>query len=80
VRGHYELVPGQGRGVDWGLLALRTMWGKGSFGRYLLGDRSEPRWSLCPKRMLRDLVSDRGAGASDGDGAKIACAGPEVAR
>jgi hypothetical protein len=78
VRGHYELVPGQGRGVDWGLLALRTMWGNGSFGRYLLGDRSEPRWSLCPKRMVRDLMSARSAG--DGDGEKIACAGPEVAR
>jgi hypothetical protein len=77
VRGHYELVPGQGRGVDWGLLALRTMpAGSGSFGRYLLGDRSEPRWSLCPKRMLRDLVSDGRAGADDG--ARIACA--EVAR
>ena len=55
VRGHYELVPGPGRSVDWGLLALRTMpAGKGSFGRYLFGDRSEPRWSLCPKRRLRD--------------------------
>ncbi len=80
VRGHYELVPGPGRGVDWGLLALRTLpAGKGSFGRYLFGDRSEPRWSLCPKRMLRDLMSDGRAGAGDGDGAKIACAG-EVAR
>jgi hypothetical protein len=77
VRGHYELVPGQGFGVDWGLLALRTMPGSGAFGRYLLGDRSEPRWSLCPKRMLRRLVSDRGAG--DGDGAKVAC-GEEIAR
>ena len=79
VRGHYELVPGQGRGVDWGLLSLRTMPGfKDSFGRYVLGDRSEPRWSMCPKRILRDLLSDRGAGA-DG-GTRLACAGPEAAR
>jgi hypothetical protein len=77
VRGHYELVPGHGIGVDWGLLGLRTMWGKGSFARYLRGDRSEPHWSLCPKRMLRDLVSDRGAG--EGGDAKLACA-EEVAR
>ena len=63
VRGHYELVPGRGRGVDWGLLAVRTMVpGNGSFGQYLLGDRSEPRWSLCPKRMLRDLLSDGRSG------------------
>jgi hypothetical protein len=78
VRGHYELVPGPGIGVDWGLLALRTMPGShGSFGRYLRGDSSEPRWSLCPKRILRDLLSDRRAGA--GDGAKLACA-QDVAR
>jgi hypothetical protein len=79
VRGHYELVPGQGRGIDWGLLSLRTMSGnKDSFGRYLLGDRSEPRWSMCPKRILRNLLSDRGAGADDGT--RFACAGPEAAR
>jgi hypothetical protein len=77
VRGHYELVPGQGRGVDWGLLGLRTLWGKDSFARYLRGNRLEPRWSLCPKRILRDMFSDRGDGADPG--AKLACAG-EVAR
>ncbi len=78
VRGHYELVPGQGRGVDWGLLALRTMMpGNTSFARYLLGDRSEPRWSMCPKRLLRNLLSDGRAGADDG--VKIAC-GEEAAR
>jgi hypothetical protein len=73
VRGHYELVPGNGYGVDWGLLARRTGPGNGAFARYLRGDRSEPHWSLCPKRMLRDLFSDGRAG-TDGD-TKFACAG-----
>jgi hypothetical protein len=78
VRGHYELVPGHGRGVDWGLLAARTGPGNGAFGRYLLGDRSEPHWSLCPKRIMRDLLSDSRSGANADT--EIACAGPEDAR
>jgi hypothetical protein len=77
VRGHYELVPGPGISVDWGLLGLRTLWGNDSFARYLRGSRLEPRWSLCPKRILRGLLSDGGAGA--GVGAKLACA-EEAAR
>jgi hypothetical protein len=75
VRGHYELVPGHGRGVDWGLLLARTGPGRDAFGRYLLGDRSERHWSLCPKRIVRELFSARGSGANDD--ATIACAGPE---
>jgi hypothetical protein len=75
VRGHYELEPGNGYGVDWGLLARRTGPGNGAFARYLRGDRSEPHWSLCPKRMLRDLFSDNREGAEAG--ATIACGGPD---
>ena len=75
MRGHYELVPGNGYGVDWGLLARRTGPGNGAFARYLLGDRSERHWSWCPKRMLRDLFSDSRAGADGGP--QIACGGPD---
>jgi hypothetical protein len=70
VRGHYELVRGGGASVDWGLLARRTLLGKDSFARYLRGERSEPRWSLCPKRMIRDLLGARTEGA---ESAHIAC-------
>jgi len=75
VRGHYELEPGNGYGVDWGLLAARTGPGNGAFARYLRGDRSEPHWSLCPKRMLRDLLSVGRDGADAGP--KFACGGPD---
>lgn len=74
VRGHYEFMPGEGHSVDWGLLALRTMSGNAAFANYLAGDRTEPHWSMCPKRILRSLLSDGRAGA-DSD-PKFACSGP----